>query len=64
MTLFVFRLAYAESQPPDTSKLQSIEKEIVVIKKSQIAILESQNQIIEEIKNLKVWTNKHRKGGP
>lgn len=61
-TIFVSAHTYADDQAiqQTDAKLQSLARDVSAIKKSQSAILETQDQIIEEIKDLKVWANKHR----
>ncbi len=44
------------------AKLKSFETQLSAVEKSQTSILSTQDQIIDEIKSLKIWVNKHRGG--
>ena len=70
-TVFIFltllivggRASFAEDTSPQANtKLRNLEMGLQEIEKSQTAMLASQDEIVTEIKNLKIWVNKHRHG--
>ena len=72
LALFVGNIAHCEtiyaaeaqstSMTQIVAKLRKMETELNNLEKSQADVLTLQDQNIEEIKNLKVWVNKHRGG--
>lgn len=64
---FVFGLSiigsslFAAEQPTSNTikRLQRIESDLAQIQKSQQAIMNEQDELVKEIKNLKVWVNRH-----